>query len=58
MTERQSLEFKVSHTKEGIIVISQEDPNESDPYAIYIHPDQTDLLIKWINEVKAELQKD
>lgn len=57
MKERESLQFKVYSDKD-LICISQGDPTRDEEGVVYIHPAQVDLLIKWVNEVKTDLEKD
>lgn len=55
--ERESQGFKVYADNQGLVCISQNDSAQQDEIYISIHPDQVDLLIKWLTEVKAELEK-
>lgn len=55
--ERESQQFKVYADDQGIICISQCDPGQQEDIYVAIHPDQVDLLIKCITEVKAQSQR-
>ena len=44
-------------TNDGLIEISQPDTTVSDVLPIFIHPDQVDLLVKWLHEARDELCK-
>jgi len=57
MPEKEMWQVKVYAGQEGHICISQPDFG-SDDHIIFIHPEQTDLLIKWLQETKAELEND
>lgn len=55
--EKKMLPVEVKKTEQGYICISQDlGAFEEEPY-ILLHPEQIDLLVKWINEVKEELQR-
>lgn len=41
---------------DGYICIYQKDTCMNDDARVIFHPDQVDLLTKWLNEAKEELQ--
>jgi hypothetical protein len=43
--------------KEGNILIEQEYVGNDQPNVIEITPDQVDVIVQWLQEAKAELQK-
>lgn len=53
---KEMLPVKVEKTEEGCICISQDFGAYEEEHSILLHPEQIDLLVKWINEVKEELQ--
>ncbi|WKZ15459.1 MAG: hypothetical protein QY317_16310 [Candidatus Jettenia caeni] len=57
MTEKEMMQVKVYSTEDGNIAILQGIHNH-DAHVVIIHPEQADLLVKWINDVKKELQSD
>lgn len=56
MTQRRMEQITVSVTTEGLIEISQEtDDPEADHARIKVSPEQVDVLAKWLNEAREEL---
>lgn len=55
--ERKMWPIKVEADSQGFIRISQEIGTFEDEDTIIIHPDQVDLLIKWIDDARNESQK-
>jgi hypothetical protein len=55
MADHEMQQVRVYTSETGNICIQQSDFG-SDDAIICIHPDQADLLIKWIKEAKDELQ--
>lgn len=55
--ERRTWPFEVKATEEGYICISQDAGSFDDDDVILLHPEQVDLLIKWLNDVREHLQK-
>lgn len=58
MTDREVLQFKVYQTEKGYICISQDDPGQLEEDVVILHPEQVDLLIKWVLEVKDEINNE
>lgn len=54
--EKSAYDFKVS-CENNLIYITQIDLCRDDS-SIVIHPEQVDLLTKWLNEAKSQLLKD
>ncbi len=54
--EKSAYDFKVS-CEDNFIHITQIDLGHDDS-SIIIHPEQVDLLTKWLNEAKEQLLKD
>ena len=54
---RRTWPFEVDATEDGDICITQESPGFEKPNEIIIHPEQIDLLVKWLFEVRDELQE-
>lgn len=54
LSEREMQQIKVYVSDESYICISQ-DHFGGDDSVIVIHPEQIDLLIKWLKEAKDEL---
>lgn len=54
---KDMFDLNVSTTEDGKICISQSAPFEEDDDMIIFHPEQSDLLIKWILEAKEELDE-
>jgi hypothetical protein len=52
--KKEMLEINIT-TNEGMIFISQPDPYNDYP-PIIINPDQVPILIKWLEEAKAEIE--
>lgn len=55
MSEKETFQFKVYSGGNGDVCISQQVDCDDDN-VIIIHPEQIDLLIKWLNETRDELQ--
>ena len=53
---RRMEQVEVSIGKHGHILISQDDAAKDGSIIVVVHPSQTDLLIQWINEAKAEIE--
>ncbi len=53
--ERESQQFKVYADDQGMICISQYDSGNQDDIYVAIHPDQVDLLIKWVTEIRNQI---
>lgn len=53
---RRMEQIEVSIGKHGHILIGQDDPQNDGAVVIVVHPSQTDLLIQWIIEAKAEIE--
>jgi hypothetical protein len=49
-------QIEVSIGKHGHILIGQDDPQSDAGVVVVVHPSQTDLLIQWITEAKAEIE--
>ena len=56
MVEREMQQLKVYVSENGYICLQQECFGTDDSI-ISVHPDQVDLLLKWLKEAKDELQK-
>lgn len=54
---RKTWPFEVDATEAGDICITQEFFGFDEPNEIIIHPEQIDLLVKWLYEVRDELQE-
>lgn len=52
------LQVRVFITERGNVCIAQDNDEEQREELIIIHPDQLDILIKWLNETKEEIQKE
>jgi hypothetical protein len=52
------LQVKVYIGDNGNICISQGDFGNTEPSIIAIHPEQVDLLIKWLQKAKKESKKE
>lgn len=55
--DKEMLPIKVKKTDSGFICISQDFGAYEEEHNVLLHPEQVDLLVKWINEVKEELQR-
>lgn len=55
--EKRMEAVTVKTTKEGSIVLEQEYVGSDQPCIIAITPDQVDVIIQWLQEAKAELEK-
>lgn len=55
--DKAAKQFSVSIEDSKYIIISQEAGYMEEDDYIRLHPEQVDLLIKWLNEAKAELLK-
>jgi hypothetical protein len=55
--EKHMEEVSVKTTEEGKILIVQDNPVESRGDTISLEPDQVDVIIQWLQEAKAELEK-
>ena len=56
MPEREMQQIKVYVGKDDNIWIEQSSYGNEDSIII-IHPDQVDLLVKWVSDIKKELQQ-
>ncbi len=54
MMNKKMEEVAVS-TNDGLIEIDQPSNQNNNDYPIIIHPDQVDLLVKWLQEAQKEL---
>jgi hypothetical protein len=54
---KKTMEAITIRTAEKEIVIEQEDTSSNEPNIIGISPDQVDVIVKWLQEAKAELEK-
>lgn len=54
---KDMFDLNVSTTDDGKICISQSTRLMEEDDRILFHPEQSDLLIKWILEAKEELEK-
>lgn len=52
--ERMMWDLAVEVETSGYICITQKEDMMSDS-RVLVHPDQVDLLIKWLNDAKSEL---
>ena len=52
---RRMEQIEVSIGKHGHILISQDDAAKEGGIIVVVHPSQTDLLVQWILEAKAEI---
>ena len=55
--EREMLEVGVSTLNQESILITQPVPFKNDDAVVMIKPEQVDILIEWLQEAKAELEK-
>ncbi len=55
--ERRMESLEVFMNKSNTVSI-QQDRDRDDPAIVTIHPDQVDTLIKWLQEVRAEILED
>jgi hypothetical protein len=55
--EKRMEAVTVKTGKEGNILIEQEYVGNDQPNVIEITPDQVDVIVQWLQEAKAELQK-
>ncbi len=53
--EREQQNIKLFIGKEGHIVIEQPQEYDSNPNTIIIHPSQVDVIVEWLQELKAEI---
>ncbi len=53
---RRMEQIEVSIGKHGHILIGQDDAERNGGIVLVVHPSQTDLLIQWIMEAKAEIE--
>jgi len=53
----KKMEEIIVQTNNGLIEIVQPDNVDTETYPIIIHPDQVDLLSKWLHEARDELYK-
>lgn len=51
------MEELIVRTNNELIEISQPDHGDTSDFPIIIHPDQIDLLLKWLQEARDELAK-
>ncbi|NTU41683.1 MAG: hypothetical protein HGA78_01245 [Nitrospirales bacterium] len=58
MAAKEMLQVRVFITERGNVCIAQDNDEEQREELIIIHPDQLDILIKWLNETKEEIQKE
>ena len=54
--EKMMWDLGVGISEDGYICISQKDGYMQDDTNILVHPDQVDILTKWLNEAKEKLQ--
>ena len=54
--ENKMWPIEVTKTEQGYIRISQDVGSFDEEESIMLHPDQIDLLVKWLNKAKDELQ--
>ena len=52
---KEALGLAVETTEDGLIRIVQPDALAEQALAVVLHPEQVDLLIKWLHEAKDEL---
>jgi hypothetical protein len=55
---KEMLQVRIFISERGNVCIAQDNDEDQREELIIIHPDQLDILIKWLNETKAELQKE
>lgn len=55
MEPREALEAAI--TVDGFLCITQEDPQETEPRAIFLEPAQIPTVIEWLNEMLPECEK-
>ncbi len=55
--EHKTWQFEVKPTEDGYICISQQAGGFEADEEIILHPEQVDLLVKWLYEVREKLQK-
>lgn len=48
-------QIEVSVNDQGFVCLSQDD-NVSEDSTIWIHPDQIELVVKWLRDVECELK--
>jgi len=53
--EKEMFEIRISTTDKGGILITQPYPADDDS-VILIMPDQVDIVVKWLEEAKAEIE--
>jgi hypothetical protein len=55
--EKHMEEVSVKTNEEGKILIVQDNPVGDHDDTIILEPDQVDVIIQWLQEAKAEIQK-
>jgi hypothetical protein len=57
MNPKEMQQVEVYVNEKNLIVISQDYFGKKEPDCVSIHPDQVELLIKWLNEAKGEIEQ-